>query len=146
MDYDDGVLNRNPTFSPRLCSEFGFIPCVHMPTRGYLKEDDDEDPIDGLSGYLTDGRRRWQMRRSEEHPAPELDLLKGIYFLQPLEHAPSCRRGLRHTEVAINLAIPTPLPSPLSPWSSPLPQIPSPPLPVSPPLLVSSPPLPVSPT
>ncbi|GKC39930.1 hypothetical protein Tco_1052314 [Tanacetum coccineum] len=51
------------------------------------------------------------------------------------------------TEVARLLAIPTPPPSPLSPWSSPLPQIPSPPLPpilsplpVSPPLHVSSPP------
>ncbi|GKA27595.1 hypothetical protein Tco_0713763 [Tanacetum coccineum] len=37
------------------------------------------------------------------------------------------------TEVARLLAIPTPPPSPLSSWSSPLPQIPSPPLPVSPP-------------
>ncbi|GKB64591.1 hypothetical protein Tco_0920777 [Tanacetum coccineum] len=51
------------------------------------------------------------------------------------------------TEVARLLAIPTPPPSPLSLWSSPLPQIPSPPLPpilspllVSPPLPVSSPP------
>ncbi|GJR25766.1 hypothetical protein Tco_1101998 [Tanacetum coccineum] len=46
------------------------------------------------------------------------------------------------TEVARLLAIPTPPPSPLSPWSSPLPQIPSPPLPpiLSPPLPVSSPP------
>ncbi|GKF35486.1 hypothetical protein Tco_0108686, partial [Tanacetum coccineum] len=35
------------------------------------------------------------------------------------------------------LAIPTPPPSPLSPWPSPLPQIPSPPLPVSPPPPVS---------
>ncbi|GKD66748.1 hypothetical protein Tco_1308856 [Tanacetum coccineum] len=50
-------------------------------------------------------------------------------------------------EVARLLAISTPPSSPLSPWSSPLPQIPSPPLPpipspslpVSPPLLVSSP-------
>ncbi|GKD30567.1 hypothetical protein Tco_1241345 [Tanacetum coccineum] len=50
-------------------------------------------------------------------------------------------------EVARLLAISTPLSSPLSPWSSPLPQIPSPPLPlipspslpVSPPLQVSSP-------
>ncbi|GKA97124.1 hypothetical protein Tco_0825018, partial [Tanacetum coccineum] len=50
------------------------------------------------------------------------------------------------TKVARLLAIPTPLPSPLSPWSSPLPQIPSPPLPVSPPLLVSPLPLPASPT
>ncbi|GJT56434.1 hypothetical protein Tco_0991488 [Tanacetum coccineum] len=51
------------------------------------------------------------------------------------------------TKVARLLAIPTPPPSPLSLWSSPLPQIPSPPLPlilspllVSPPLPVSSPP------
>ncbi|GJR60098.1 hypothetical protein Tco_1502260 [Tanacetum coccineum] len=35
------------------------------------------------------------------------------------------------TKVSRLLAIPTPPPSPLSPWSSPLPQIPSPPLPVS---------------
>ncbi|GKF64090.1 hypothetical protein Tco_0187538, partial [Tanacetum coccineum] len=50
------------------------------------------------------------------------------------------------TEVARLLAIPTPPPSPLSPWSSPLPQIPSPPLPsILSLLLVSSPP-PTSPT
>ncbi|GKE95466.1 hypothetical protein Tco_1580321 [Tanacetum coccineum] len=36
-------------------------------------------------------------------------------------------------EIAILLAIPSPPPSPLSPWSSLLPQIPSPPLPISPP-------------
>ncbi|GJX43090.1 hypothetical protein Tco_0259766 [Tanacetum coccineum] len=50
------------------------------------------------------------------------------------------------TKVARLLAIPTPPPSPLSLWSSPLPQIPSPPLPpILSPLLVSSPP-PASPT
>ncbi|GKD98307.1 hypothetical protein Tco_1382204, partial [Tanacetum coccineum] len=56
------------------------------------------------------------------------------------------------SEVAKLLAISTPPSSPLSPWSSPLPQIPSPPLPpilsplpVSPPLPhISLPPLPVS--
>ncbi|GJR09466.1 hypothetical protein Tco_0792118 [Tanacetum coccineum] len=55
-------------------------------------------------------------------------------------------------EVERLLAMPTPPSSPLSPWSSPLPQIPSPPLPpilsplpVSPPLpQIPSPPLPVS--
>ncbi|GJZ01933.1 hypothetical protein Tco_0519894 [Tanacetum coccineum] len=41
------------------------------------------------------------------------------------------------TEVARLLAIPTPPPSPLSPWPSPLPQIPSPPLLVSPPPPIS---------
>ncbi|GJW49537.1 hypothetical protein Tco_0090888 [Tanacetum coccineum] len=45
------------------------------------------------------------------------------------------------TEVARLLSIPTPPPSPLSPWSSPLPQIPSPPLPpILSPLPISSPP------
>ncbi|GJW58421.1 hypothetical protein Tco_0105152 [Tanacetum coccineum] len=49
------------------------------------------------------------------------------------------------TEVVRLLAIPSPPPSPLSPWSSPLPQIPSSPLPpILSPLLVSSP-LPVLP-
>ncbi|GJS39827.1 hypothetical protein Tco_0564870 [Tanacetum coccineum] len=43
------------------------------------------------------------------------------------------------TEVVRLLAIPTPPPSPLSPWSSPLPQIPSPPLLVSSPVPVTSP-------
>ncbi|GKC58996.1 hypothetical protein Tco_1086594, partial [Tanacetum coccineum] len=47
-------------------------------------------------------------------------------------------------QIARLLAIPSPPPSPISLWLSPLPQIPSPPLPVSPPLTVS-PPLPISP-
>ncbi|GJX52170.1 hypothetical protein Tco_0280539 [Tanacetum coccineum] len=49
-------------------------------------------------------------------------------------------------EVDRFIAISTPPPSPLTSYSSPLPQIPSPPLPVSSPLLVSPPPLPASPT
>ncbi|GJU54953.1 hypothetical protein Tco_1228667 [Tanacetum coccineum] len=47
-------------------------------------------------------------------------------------------------EVARLLVIPTIPPSPLLPWSSPLPQIPSPPLPPIPSPLLVSPPLPVS--
>ncbi|GJY54650.1 hypothetical protein Tco_0446314, partial [Tanacetum coccineum] len=49
-------------------------------------------------------------------------------------------------EIARLLAIPSPPPSPLSLWLSPLPQIPSPPLPVSSPIPISPPPLPASPT
>ncbi|GKB22694.1 hypothetical protein Tco_0862095 [Tanacetum coccineum] len=49
-------------------------------------------------------------------------------------------------EVERLLALPSPPPSPLSPWSSPLPQIPSPPLLVSSPVPVTPPPLPASPT
>ncbi|GKB93449.1 hypothetical protein Tco_0979586 [Tanacetum coccineum] len=48
-------------------------------------------------------------------------------------------------EVARLLAIPSPPPLPLSPWSSPLPQIPSPPLPVSSLVPVISPSPPASP-
>ncbi|GKD79675.1 hypothetical protein Tco_1342296 [Tanacetum coccineum] len=48
-------------------------------------------------------------------------------------------------EVERLLAMPTPPSSPLSPWSSPLPQIPSPPLPVSSPVPVLSPSPPASP-
>ncbi|GJR33219.1 hypothetical protein Tco_1109451 [Tanacetum coccineum] len=50
-----------------------------------------------------------------------------------------------NTEVARLLDIPTLPPSPLSPWSSPLPQIPLPPLPVSSPVPVISPSPPASP-
>ncbi|GKE32077.1 hypothetical protein Tco_1451399 [Tanacetum coccineum] len=49
-------------------------------------------------------------------------------------------------EIARLLAIPSPPPSPLSSWSSPLPHIPSPPLPVSSPVPVSPLPLLASPT
>ncbi|GKE92886.1 hypothetical protein Tco_1573981, partial [Tanacetum coccineum] len=49
-------------------------------------------------------------------------------------------------EIARLLVISSHPPSALFPWSSPLPQIPSPPLPVSPPSPVSPPPLPASPT
>ncbi|GKA01321.1 hypothetical protein Tco_0673986 [Tanacetum coccineum] len=49
-------------------------------------------------------------------------------------------------EIARLLDIPSPPLSPLSPWSSPLPQIPSPPLPVSSLVPVSPSPLPASPT
>ncbi|GJW22731.1 hypothetical protein Tco_0033353 [Tanacetum coccineum] len=49
-------------------------------------------------------------------------------------------------EVERLLTLPSPPPSPLSPWSSPLPQIPSPPLPVSSPVPISHLPLPASPT
>ncbi|GJR95340.1 putative reverse transcriptase domain-containing protein [Tanacetum coccineum] len=49
-------------------------------------------------------------------------------------------------EIARLLDMPSPPPSPLSVWSSPLPQIPSPPLLVSSPVPVTPPPLPASPT
>ncbi|GJU67406.1 hypothetical protein Tco_1253665, partial [Tanacetum coccineum] len=80
--------------------------------------DDDEDDDDDVE----------EDKEEEEHPAP-------ADFVPPPVH-----------QIAKLIAIPLPPPSPLSPWSSPLPQIPSPPLPVSSPVHVSPPPLPASPT
>nr|GFD45905.1 hypothetical protein [Tanacetum cinerariifolium] len=85
----------------------------------------------------------------EEHPTP------ADFILPPLVHHVTARMSIREhlptpvwseAEIDRLFPIPSPPPSPLSPWSSPLPHIPSPALPVSPPLPISSPPLPASPT
>ncbi|GJT68276.1 hypothetical protein Tco_1019756 [Tanacetum coccineum] len=121
-----------------------------------LEEDDDEDPEEDPADYPADGGDDGNDEdessdededdedvdiegdeEEEEHPAHQLISIR--------DEPPT--PFWSDTEVAKLLAIPTPPPSPLSPWSSPLPQIPSPPLPpivsqlpVSPPLPVSSPP------
>ncbi|GKB51474.1 hypothetical protein Tco_0902227 [Tanacetum coccineum] len=82
----------------------------------------------------------------EEHPAPADSTAIALPAIDQATTTPCI------SQVARLLAISTPPSSPLSPWSSPLPQIPSPPLPpilsplpVSPPLpQIPSPPLPVS--
>ncbi|GKE91631.1 hypothetical protein Tco_1572726, partial [Tanacetum coccineum] len=72
------------------------------------------------------------------HPAYRVTARISILALVPTPVWPDA-------EVARLLAISTPPSSPLSPWSSPLPQIPFPPLPLIPsPSLPLSPPLPVS--
>ncbi|GJW88739.1 hypothetical protein Tco_0164079, partial [Tanacetum coccineum] len=141
-----------------------------------LEEDDDEDPEEDPVDYSADGgddgddedepseededddvdilRLMTRIRRST-HLLPTLQLL--LYQLSIKPHlitipAPVPTPVWSDTEVARLLAISTLPSSPLSPWSSPLPQIPSPPLPpilsplpVSPPLpQISSPPLLVS--
>ncbi|GJW45690.1 hypothetical protein Tco_0077336 [Tanacetum coccineum] len=84
----------------------------------------------------------------EEHPAP-------ADSIPPPVHHVTARMTIRdepptpfwsEVEIARLVAIPSPPPSPLSPWLSPLPHIPSPPLPVSSLVPVSPPPLPASPT
>ncbi|GKA56632.1 hypothetical protein Tco_0755704 [Tanacetum coccineum] len=89
----------------------------------------------------------------EEHPAPADST---SVALPAVDQAPSAKETepfeTDKEKVERLLAMPTPPSSPLSPWSSPLPHIPSPPLPtilsplpVSPPLSqISLPPLPVS--
>ncbi|GJU69310.1 hypothetical protein Tco_1255569 [Tanacetum coccineum] len=130
------------------------------------EEDDDEDHEEDLVDYPTNRDDKEEEEPSgdeaddedddkddeeeeEEHPA----LADSV--LPPPVHRTIARISipaqapvpfLSKEEVDIFLAIPTPPPSPLTPLSSPLPHIPSPPLPVSPSLPISSPPPPASPT
>ncbi|GJX63964.1 putative reverse transcriptase domain-containing protein [Tanacetum coccineum] len=131
------------------------------------EEDDDEDPKEDLADYPADrgddgddedessdddkdddapSAKETEPFETDEsvatpppHPAYCITTRISIRDEPPIPFWPD-------TEVARLLAIPTPRPSPLSPWSSPLPQIPSPLLPpILSPLPVLSPP-PASPT
>nr|GEV58856.1 hypothetical protein [Tanacetum cinerariifolium] len=90
------------------------------------KDDDDDEEEEESSGDKADDEDEDEEEdeEEEEHPA-----LADSILPPPIDRL---------------LAIPSPPPSPLSPWSSPLPQILSPPLPISPPLSISSLPLPAS--
>ncbi|GKE01681.1 hypothetical protein Tco_1389664 [Tanacetum coccineum] len=89
-------------------------------------DDDDDDESSDDDGDNDDDVDEDEDEEEEEHPALADSVPPPVHQIVRL------------------LAIPSPPPSPISLWSSPLPQIPSPPLPVSPPLTVS-PPLPISP-
>ncbi|GJV42804.1 hypothetical protein Tco_1427340 [Tanacetum coccineum] len=137
------------------------------------EEDDDEGPEEDPVDYPADGGddgddedesskddedddvdiEADDDEEEEEHPAPADST---SVALPAVDQAPSAKETEQFEtdkeKVERLLAMPTPPSSPLSPWSSPLPHIPSPPLPtilsplpVSPPLpQISSPPLPVS--
>ncbi|GJU70983.1 hypothetical protein Tco_1262388 [Tanacetum coccineum] len=124
------------------------------------EEDDDEDPEEVPADYPTDGGENGDDgdessdddedddvdikgdEEEDEHPAPADST---AIALPAVDHALSAEET-EPFETDELLVIPTPSLSPLSSWSSPLPQIPSPPLPpILSPLHVSSPP-PASPT
>ncbi|GKF58616.1 hypothetical protein Tco_0172153, partial [Tanacetum coccineum] len=137
-----------------------------------LEEDDDEDPEEDLVDYPADGGDDGDDEDESSEDDEDDDALSAEET-EPFETDestatpppyPAYRITARisiptsvptpvwsDAEVARLLAISTPPSSPLFPWSSPLPQIPFPPLPsilsplpVSPPLpQISSPPLPV---
>ncbi|GJZ62404.1 hypothetical protein Tco_0618541 [Tanacetum coccineum] len=89
-----------------------------------LSEDDDDDDMDIEADD--------DEEEEEEHLAPADSV---VVALPATDQAPSAKETEPfETEVSRLLAISTPPSSPLSPWSSPLPQIPSPSLPLSPPL------------
>ncbi|GKA78287.1 hypothetical protein Tco_0784824, partial [Tanacetum coccineum] len=114
--------------------------------------DDDDDEEEESSGDDADDEEEDEDEDEEEEEEEHLALADSVL-------PPACRTTARMSirdqtpipfpsaaEVDRFLAISTPPPSPLTSYSSPLPQIPSPPLPVSSPLPVSPPPLPASPT
>ncbi|GJS46401.1 hypothetical protein Tco_0596522 [Tanacetum coccineum] len=126
---------------------------IYYPADGGDVDDDDDESSDDNEDDDDDVEED-EDEEEEEHPA----LADSV---PPPVHHVTARMSIRdepptpfwsEAEIARLLAIPLPPPSPLSPWSSPLPQIPSPLLPVSPPppvlppLPVSPPPLPASPT
>ncbi|GKE47396.1 hypothetical protein Tco_1478654, partial [Tanacetum coccineum] len=121
-------------------------PTKYPANGGDIFNDDDESSDDDKDDDDDDVEE--DEDEEEEHPAL-------VEFVPPLIHRVTARMSIQdepltpfwsEAEIARLLTIPSLPPSPLSLWSSPLPQIPSPPLPVSSPVHVSPPPLPSSPT
>ncbi|GKE56969.1 hypothetical protein Tco_1496154, partial [Tanacetum coccineum] len=160
-DYVSGL--EEPKQAPPLPK---FVPepvypelCPESDPEEDLKEDDDEDSEEDPSDYPTDTdddeeeepfgdeaddeeEDKDDEEEEEEHPAPADSIPPPIHrvtaWISIRAQTPVSLPS--DTEVVRLLDIPTPPSSPLSPWSSPLPQIPSPPLLVSPPLPISPPP------
>ncbi|GJX53161.1 hypothetical protein Tco_0281530, partial [Tanacetum coccineum] len=132
------------------------MPAADSPTHqspGYIpesdpeeepEEDDEEDPEEDLADYPADrGDDDDDDDAEEEEHLASADPTAVAYSADQdpyLAYRVTARMSIRHQapapflseEVAERLlALPTPPPSPLSPYSSPLPQIPSPPLPIS---------------
>ncbi|GJY24891.1 hypothetical protein Tco_0399617 [Tanacetum coccineum] len=132
------------------------LPAAASPTTdspGYVPEsdpeeepeEDDEDPEEDPADYPTDrdddddDEEEDEDEEDEEHPAPANSVLP-VHRMTArisIRDEPSISLPPRE-EVERLLVLTTPLPSPLTPLSSPLPHIPSPPLPASPPLQLLS--------
>ncbi|GJR16909.1 hypothetical protein Tco_0965436 [Tanacetum coccineum] len=130
------------------------LPAADSPTHqspGYipesdpeedLEEDDEEDPEEDPADYPADrGDDDDDDAEEEEHLAPadpaavaysaDQDPYLAYRVTARMSIRPQAPAPFLSEEVAERLlALPTPPPSPLSPYSSPLPQIPSPPLPI----------------
>ncbi|GJS62075.1 putative ribonuclease H-like domain-containing protein [Tanacetum coccineum] len=120
------------------------------PANGGDDDDDDDESSDDDEDDDDDAEEDEDQDKEEEEEYPAL-----ADSVPPPVHHVTARMSIRdepptpfcsEVEIARLLDIPSPPPSPLFPWSSPLPQIPSPPLPVSLPVPISPPPLPASPT
>ncbi|GKE39220.1 hypothetical protein Tco_1462625 [Tanacetum coccineum] len=105
--------------------------------------DDDDDKEEEPSGDDADDEDEDEDEEEEGHPAPADSVLPVYHMTARISiwDEPSISLPPRE-EVERLLTLTTPPPSPLTPLSSPLPQIPSPPLPTSPPasVFLASPP------
>ncbi|GJZ22681.1 hypothetical protein Tco_0559720 [Tanacetum coccineum] len=151
MPLEDEILSTEEQSLPAAASPTadspGYVPESDMEVEP--KVDNDEDPEEDPADYPAD-RDDEDEEGEEEHPAPA-DSVPPVHRMTArisIRDEPSISLPPRE-EVERLLALTTPLPSPLTPLSSPLLQIPSPPLPASPPTSVlpalplptSSPPL-----
>ncbi|GJX80708.1 hypothetical protein Tco_0328857 [Tanacetum coccineum] len=101
----------------------GYIP--ESDPEEDLEEDDEEDPEEDPADYPADrGDNKDDEESSDDDDAEEEE------HLAPADPAVAPAPFLSEEVAERLLALPTPPPSPLSPYSSPLPQIPSPPLPI----------------
>ncbi|GJX38138.1 hypothetical protein Tco_0251441 [Tanacetum coccineum] len=112
------MRRRHPRL--RLCSWYAFTLCIQAPSAEETESFETDESV------------------ATPPPHPAYRVTARISILAPVPAL-----VWSNAEVSRLLAISTPPSSPLSPWSSPFPQIPSPPLPLIPSPLVS-PPLPVS--
>ncbi|GJR70561.1 hypothetical protein Tco_0016626 [Tanacetum coccineum] len=118
----------------------GYIP--ESDPEEDLEEDDEEDPEEDPADYPAD--RGDDDDAEDEHLAPAEPAAVAYSADQDpyIAYRATARMSIRtqapapflsEEDAERLLALPTPPPSPLSPYSSPLPQIPSPPLPIPPP-------------
>ncbi|GJW55895.1 hypothetical protein Tco_0099980 [Tanacetum coccineum] len=118
------------------------LPVAASPTTespGYIpesdpkedpEEDDEEDPEEDPADYPADrGDDRDDEEPSDDDDDDDDDAEEEEH-LAPADPAAAPAPFLSEEVAERLLALPTPPPSPLSPYSSPLPQIPSPPLPI----------------
>ncbi|GKD75839.1 hypothetical protein Tco_1334121 [Tanacetum coccineum] len=119
-------------------------PTANSP--GYIADsdpkEDEEDPEENPIDYLANGGDDDDYDdESSDNDEDDDDVVEEDEDEEKEEEHPASADS---AEIARLLVIPSPPPSLLFSWSSPLPQIPSPPLPVSSPVHVSPPPLPAS--
>ncbi|GJS13085.1 hypothetical protein Tco_0407557 [Tanacetum coccineum] len=116
---------------------------VDYPANGGDDDDDDDESSDDNEDDNEDVEEdEDEEEEEEEHPASADSVPPPVHRVTARISIPALPPTLFWSEAEVDrlLAIRTPPPSPLTPLSSPLPQIPSPPLLVSSPLPVSPPP------